>query len=364
MLTGDQCQVDIEFTDEYRSQLPSLIDKIVESCEKECTLANYDSAMIPSKESVIEILEDLKGLLFPGYFGHQGLDPYSLRYHLGNEIHHLFEKLASQISRSIRHECRRLHSLCTLCVDRGQKDALAFLKKIPYLRQILSGDVQAAYDGDPAAKSLDEIIFSYPCILAITVYRVAHELHLQGIPLLSRIMTEYAHSITGIDIHPGAKIGQDFFIDHGTGVVIGETTEIGDRVKIYQGVTLGAMSFPKDPQGNLIRGKKRHPTIENDVTIYSNATILGATVIALLMGVVLARTLTRPLQALTQAAHNIAAGQLDQQVAVKSRDEIGQLADSFNTMSQAVAHANLLRKQMTADIAHDLRTPLTVIGGY
>ena len=211
MLTGDQCQVDIEFTDEYRSQLPSLIDEIVESCEKERTIANYDSAMIPSKESVIEILEDLKGLLFPGYFGHQGLDPYSLRYHLGNEIHHLFEKLASQISRSIRHECRRLHSLCTLCVDRGQKDALAFLKKIPYLRQILSGDVQAAYDGDPAAKSLDEIIFSYPGILAITVYRVAHELHLQGIPLLSRIMTEYAHSITGIDIHPGSQDRAGFF---------------------------------------------------------------------------------------------------------------------------------------------------------
>jgi serine O-acetyltransferase/thioredoxin len=147
------------------------------------------------------------------------------------------------------------------------------------LREILAGDVQAAYDGDPAAKSLDEIIFSYPCILAITVYRVAHELHGQGVPLLPRIMTEYAHGVTGIDIHPGAKIGKNFFIDHGTGVVIGETTEIGDRVKIYQSVTLGALSFPKDGQGNLIRGVKRHPTIEDDVTIYSNATILGPTVI-------------------------------------------------------------------------------------
>jgi serine O-acetyltransferase len=164
-------------------------------------------------------------------------------------------------------------------VERAQKEALVFLKKIPSLRRILAGDVQAAYDGDPAAKSLDEIIFSYPGLLAVTVYRVAHELHLQGIPLLPRIMTEYAHSITGIDIHPGATIGRDFFIDHGTGVVIGETTAIGDRVKIYQGVTLGAMSFPKDPQGNLVRGKKRHPTIADDVTIYSNATILGSRVI-------------------------------------------------------------------------------------
>jgi len=279
VLTGDQCQVDIEFTDEYRSRLPSLTDAILVSCQQERAIANFDSVMIPSKESVIGIIQDLKGLLFPGYFGHQGLDSYSLRYHLGNEIHHLFEKLASQISRSIRHECRRLHSICTLCTDRGQKDALEFLEKVPFLRGILSGDVQAAYDGDPAAKSLDEIIFSYPGILAITVYRVAHELHIQGVPLLPRIMTEYAHSVTGIDIHPGAKIGRDFFIDHGTGVVIGETTEIGDRVKIYQGVTLGAMSFPKDPRGNIIRGRKRHPTIEEEVTIYSNATILGATVI-------------------------------------------------------------------------------------
>jgi serine O-acetyltransferase len=139
--------------------------------------------------------------------------------------------------------------------------------------------VQAAYDGDPAAKSLDEIIFSYPCILAVTVYRIAHELHIQEVPLLPRIMTEYAHSITGIDIHPGASVGKDFFVDHGTGVVIGETTEIGDRVKIYQGVTLGALSFPKDSEGNIIRGRKRHPTLEDEVTIYSNATILGPVVI-------------------------------------------------------------------------------------
>jgi len=278
-LTGDQCQVDVQFTEEYRSQLPQIIDEIIDSCKREAAIAHYDAAMIPSKESVIEILEDIKDLFFPGYFHQQGIDTHSLNYHVGNVANRVFEKLASQIARSIRHECRRLHSLCTQCLQRGQKDALTFLGKIPALREILAGDVKVAFDGDPAAKSLDEIIFSYPCILAIMVYRVAHELHIQGVPLLPRIMTEYAHGVTGIDIHPGARIGRDFFIDHGTGVVIGETTEIGERVKIYQGVTLGALSFPKDDHGNLIRGMKRHPTIGDDVTIYSNATILGPTVI-------------------------------------------------------------------------------------
>jgi len=275
----DRCVVDMEVSEEYRCQLPQLIDEIVKTCKKENSISHYDAALIPSRESVIEILEDLKDLLFPGYFRRQELDSYSLSYHVGNEVNRIFDKLSLQISRSIRHECRRLRSLCTRCLDRGQKEALIFLKKIPMLRETLAGDVQAAYDGDPAAKSLDEIIFSYPCMLAVTVYRMAHELHLQGVPLLPRIMTEYAHSVTGIDIHPGARIGRDFFIDHGTGVVIGETTEIGDRVKIYQGVTLGALSFPKDADGNLLRGVKRHPTIEDDVTIYSNATILGPTVI-------------------------------------------------------------------------------------
>ena len=276
---GDPCQMDIEFTEKYRSQIPQVIEEIVESCTKERAIAHYDTVMIPSKESVIEILEDLKDVLFPGYFRQQEVHAFSLSYHIGNMVNRLFEKLATQIARSIRHECRRLDNPCTHCLERGQKEALDFLKKIPALRGTLVGDVQAAYDGDPAAKSLQEIIFSYPCILAIMVYRVAHELHLQGVPLLPRIMTEYAHGDTGIDIHPGAKIGKGFFIDHGTGVVIGETTEIGDRVKIYQGVTLGALSFPLDSQGNLIRGIKRHPTIEDDVTLYSSATILGPTVI-------------------------------------------------------------------------------------
>ena len=278
-LTGDQCEIEIDFIEGYRSQLPAVIEEIIGSITGERSISHFNSALIPSKESVIEILEELKDLLFPGYYRKQEIHTYSLSYQIGSGVNRVFENLSAQIARSIRHECRRLNSICTRCLDRGQKEALAFLKKIAPIRRILAGDVQAAYDGDPAAKSLDEIIFSYPCILAITVYRIAHELHIQGVPLLPRIMTEYAHSITGIDIHPGALVGENFFVDHGTGVVIGETTEIGDRVKIYQGVTLGALSFPKDSEGNIIRGRKRHPTLEDEVTIYSNATILGPVVI-------------------------------------------------------------------------------------
>ena len=278
-LTGEKCEIEIDFVEGYRSQLPAVIEEIIGSVNEERSISHFNSALIPSKESVTEILEELKDLLFPGYYRKQEIHTYSLSYQIGSGVNRVYEKLASQIARSIRHECRRLNSLCTRCLDRGQKESLAFLRKIPHLRRMLAGDVQAAYDGDPAAKSLDEIIFSYPCILAITVYRIAHELHIQEVPLLPRIMTEYAHSITGIDIHPGASLGNDFFIDHGTGVVIGETTEIRNRVKIYQGVTLGALSFPKDTEGNLIRGRKRHPTLEDEVTIYSNATILGPVVI-------------------------------------------------------------------------------------
>jgi serine O-acetyltransferase len=149
------------------------------------------------------------------------------------------------------------------------------LEKIPEIRQMLSGDIEAAYGGDPAAVSAEEVILSYPCVLAITTYRIAHELYLRGVPLIPRIMSENVHSLTGIDIHPGARIGKNFFIDHGTGVVIGETTEIGENVKMYQGVTLGALSFPKDEKGHVIKGRKRHPTIGNNVVIYSGATLLG-----------------------------------------------------------------------------------------
>ena len=193
---------------------------------------------------------------------------------MGESATTVFDILSDQIGRSIRHDCFRYGQLCSECDERGYQTALSLLEAIPSIRKILATDVQAAYEGDPAAKSHDEIIFSYPGMFAIMVYRVAHKLFEFNVPLLPRIMTEYAHSVTGIDIHPGAEIGVSFVIDHGTGVVIGETSNIGQNVRIYQGVTLGALSIPKD-SADQFRGKKRHPTIEDDVIIYSGATILG-----------------------------------------------------------------------------------------
>jgi serine O-acetyltransferase len=230
---------------------------------------------VPSDESVRAILSLFQEVLFVGYFGKQSVANWELESYLHVLMSELFDELAVQIAKSLRHKCEGLHEICDNCKARGEEHALKLMRKIPKIRKLLEGDVQGAMDGDPAAKSFDEVVFSYPCIKAIMVHRIAHELHMQGIPLLPRIMSEYAHAITGIDIHPGARIGRNFFIDHGTGVVIGETTVIGDYVKIYQGVTLGALSFPKDDKGNLLRGLKRHPTIQDNVTIYSGATVLG-----------------------------------------------------------------------------------------
>lgn len=260
---------------DIRREIPQVVDEIIKSYKKERQLAYSSQYPVPSLDSVIKVLHDLNEILYPGYFGHQGVDESNIHFYIGECTHRVFEELSVQIAKSFRHECKGYHRLCDVCTSLGQQEALTFLKKIPYLREMLAEDVQAIYDGDPAAKSLEEIIFSYPGLKAITVYRIAHELHIQGVPLLPRMMTEYAHAVTGIDIHPGAKIGRRFCIDHGTGIVIGETTEIGNNVKIYQGVTLGALSFPRDEKGNLVRGKKRHPTIEDDVTIYAGATILG-----------------------------------------------------------------------------------------
>jgi serine O-acetyltransferase len=198
----------------------------------------------------------------------------NVAYHVGDLIDSLHDRLTQQIARAFRHDCKA-PDLETDFDSRAEEIALRFLDRLPDLRQILAEDVQAAYDGDPAAKSLGEIVFCYPGVAAVTYYRMAHELLRLGVPLIPRMMTEYAKGKTGIDIHPGATIGHRFFIDHGTGVVIGETTEIGDGVKLYQGVTLGALSFPRDETGQIVRDAKRHPTIEDEVVIYANATILG-----------------------------------------------------------------------------------------
>ncbi|MGO9568270.1 MAG: serine O-acetyltransferase EpsC [Desulfomonilaceae bacterium] len=257
-------------------RLKAAISATVQSCADEQTVDNVGAALIPSKDEIIRILDLLQDVLFPGFFGRQELSHSTLEYHLGNEMMILYDRLAAQISRSIRHECRRMDSLCVQCIQKGRDEAVTFIERIPELRCKLARDVRAHYDGDPASKSLDEIVFCYPGLYTIFVYRVAHELFIRDIPLMPRIMTEHAHSRTGIDIHPGARIGSDFFIDHGTGVVVGETTDIGDRVRIYQGVTLGALSVPRGSEGgDYLRGRKRHPTIEDDVTIYAQATILG-----------------------------------------------------------------------------------------
>jgi serine O-acetyltransferase len=271
---GGACKSDAETCTGYRLQLPAIAEKIIDSCDDAQCHIHIDYDPIPSVESAVELIDKFREILFPGYFTRDKLDPVNLRYNMGQAVSRVYDMLSDQISRSIRHDCFRYDLACSECEVRGHRIALEVLKAVPDIRRTLSTDVRAAYEGDPAAKSYDEIIFSYPGIFAITVHRIAHQLYRRQIPLLPRIMSEYAHSITGIDIHPGATIGERFVIDHGTGVVIGETTCIGANVRIYQGVTLGALSLPKDA-GEKLRGSKRHPTIEDDVIIYSGATILG-----------------------------------------------------------------------------------------
>src|SRR6058998_3382060 len=240
-------------------------------------LEHLATTPLPDKSSIIQIVGDLLEVIYPGYFGRKYVEIANIEYHIGDLIDSIYARLTQEIYRSVRPQCeKKQDNNCEHCWKIAEEQAILFLRKLPKLRVRLSADAQAAYDGDPAAKSIDEVIFAYPAILAITTFRLAHELNAQSIPLLPRIMTEHPHSITGVDIHPGATIGDGFFIDHGTGVVIGETTRIGEGVKIYQGVTLGALSFPRDETtGELVRGTKRHPTIEDEVVIYANATILG-----------------------------------------------------------------------------------------
>lgn len=271
----EACRQAFETSTQIRAQLPTIVNDLVGSSRDPQLFAHVDAEVIPSIEKTVEILHRTRSLLFPGYFNNgQPLDNNQLEYAIGVEVTRLFEILSENIALSIRHDCQRYQLICTHCQERGQREAIRFLEKLPEIREILTTDVRAAYDGDPAAKNIDEVIISYPGVLAITIHRIAHQLWLQEIPLLPRMMSEYGHSITGIDIHPGAAIGPSFFIDHGTGVVIGETTIIGERVRIYQGVTLGALSLPKEEVEQL-RYAKRHPTIEDDVTIYAGATILG-----------------------------------------------------------------------------------------
>ena len=271
---GEVCRTDIDMLSRYRRQLPEMADKIIESCADETCFTHIDFEPIHTDRHVAALIDRFREVLFPGYFSREKLDPVNLQYSIGQAVSILFDMLGGQITHVLRHDCLRYDQQCIECERKGYEIALKVLDAIPAMRKMLASDVRAAYAGDPAAKSFDEIIFSYPGIFTLTVYRVAHQLFTLGVPLLPRVMTEYAHSLTGIDIHPGAHIGERFVIDHGTGVVIGETTEIGRNVRIYQGVTLGALSLGRDA-GSSLRGKKRHPTIEDDVIVYSGTTILG-----------------------------------------------------------------------------------------
>src|ERR1700688_4027117 len=232
---------------------------------------------LPSREAIVEILESVLDLMYPGYFARRDLSSENLGAHVAQMVAALVPKLEREIEHCLCYGREREAGRPEFgeCAPRARELAEIFLRRLPEIRGLLIRDVQAAFDGDPAALNLDEIILAYPGVLAVSVYRIAHALYDLGVPMMARIMTEWAHSKTGCDIHPGATIGAAFFIDHATGVVIGETTQIGEGVKLYQGVTLGALSLPRDASGYLIRGRKRHPTVENGSTLYANATVLG-----------------------------------------------------------------------------------------
>ena len=237
---------------------------------------HQDGDPLPSGKVLHEIIELCRAILFPGFYGKSTVNHHTITYHIGVNIERMYNLLTEQILAGLCFDAKETGD-CACDTKREKAIDLAgqFISRLPALREVLATDVEAAYNGDPAAESYGEIISCYPIIKALSNYRIAHELLLLGVPLIPRIITEMAHSETGIDIHPAARIGHHFTIDHGTGVVIGATCIIGNHVKLYQGVTLGAKSFPLDDDGHPIKGIPRHPILEDDVIVYSNATILG-----------------------------------------------------------------------------------------
>jgi serine O-acetyltransferase len=259
---------------ERTDELERSIDRIVESYAGPEEINNLESAALPNRRAVIEAFVHVKSAIYLGFYSLRSLDPDNLRYSLSEHLYPAYEILVEQIARAVTYE-ERFHRSPTRPSGWSQEAVLRLFNQLPEIRRMLNADVAAAYDGDPAANSLEEIVFSYPALEAITTHRIAHVLFRENVPMIPRILSENAHSRTGIDIHPGAEIGQSFFIDHGTGVVIGETSVIGSGVKMYQGVTLGAMSTRRSECGPDGMPEKRHPTIEDNVTIYTGATILG-----------------------------------------------------------------------------------------
>lgn len=261
-----------ELTDK---KLEELFAQIIETYQADVGINFIDATNLPVRDKILEILDLYFELLFPGYTGKRTVTKTNVNFVVIDILCHIYTELSSQVEKAMKYRCRLENCTTEGCRKMAEDATVHLLTQLPHIREMLKGDVGAAFDGDPAAKSFEEIVISYPCIIAIAIHRIAHELYLKDVPLIPRIMGECAHAKTGIDIHPGATIGKNFFIDHGTGVVIGETSVIGNNVKIYQGATLGALSFPRDERGRIIKGGKRHPTIEDDVTIYAEATILG-----------------------------------------------------------------------------------------
>ena len=265
------------------AKIRSLVGRIVDSFNGDPRTRHIGRGYLPSRPETVQITEMLLEVAYPGYYGRQDLSESNVAFHVGELLPRLGRALYLQIFRSLCHQNEMEghydptgSSEQALPIDAKAREMTdRFLDRLVDIRSTLAMDVQAAYDGDPAAVNTDEVIMTYPGVFAVSIYRFAHALYEMSVPVMPRAMTEWAHQRTGIDIHPGAKIGRSFFIDHGTGVVIGETTEIGDNVKIYQGVTLGALSFLKDERGRMVKGYKRHPTVRNHVTIYANAIILG-----------------------------------------------------------------------------------------
>lgn len=254
---------------------PDLVRRLVATYKDGIGINRREGHDLPNREALSACLDRLFAILYPGLADEHPVTEANLSYHIGDLVNHVCLDLTPEVERAFRYDCRRRQ--CDTChVERTAREVVVeLLEKLPEIRETLKQDLQAAFDRDPAARSVDEIILSYPCVEAIATARLAHELHRRGVPIIPRVWSERAHSRTGIDIHPGATIGPRFFIDHGTGVVIGETTRIGAGVKLYQGVTLGALSFPRNPDGSLVKGGRRHPTIGDGVTIYANATVLG-----------------------------------------------------------------------------------------
>lgn len=261
---------------EFNQDISELTRRMVKSLLDDDVYNELSSPFLPDRKVIIDIISDIRKLLYPRHFDSRAIYNCTIQYYVGDLMLQIEEKLSKQIGKALMRG-EQTGNLPSLSVSQDVADHAAeiscqFMERLPYIREMLSMDIQAFYDGDPAAGNKDEIILSYPGVFAIMVYRIAHELRLLGVPIIPRMMTEYAHARTGVDINPGATIGKYFFIDHATGVVIGETTEIADHVKLYQGVTLGALSTDG---GQALHGVKRHPTIENNVTIYANATVLG-----------------------------------------------------------------------------------------